>query len=173
MFTVNPQLNKARQILSRTQEKPKPGTILSGLKGLPVRIHCQLARGSDTEIFAYATLVPLLEDLTTDRQRWYLRDYASTDLAGTKVILTQKSRDQLINEFASHPVLEDCDVLPVKSLRIIRLAASKLSMEAEIAEMLNGTALELCAEYARIALSGDAEATEAIRADFYKAFNEA
>lgn len=172
MFTVDPQIVKARKMLNRAQEKPPAGTILTGLKGLPVRIHCQLARGSDSDIFAYATLVHLMEDLTSEKQRWYLRDFASTELAGTKIILVQKARDQLIREFAKHPILHECDVLPVKSLRVLRLAASKLSLEAEIAELATPHMTEICSYFAEAALAGDTERTEGARRDFYSVINE-
>jgi hypothetical protein len=147
--------------------KPEAGAILKGLRNLPVRIHCQLAHGKTDEIFAYATMVPLMPELVANGQTWFLRDFASTDLAGTKMILNSKSRDALLDKFADHPILSEVDVLPVAGIRVIRPAASGKSFEVEIHEYLSDEELELCAQYAKIALEGDEEATEKARQDFY------
>jgi hypothetical protein len=173
MFTKNSDVVNAMRLRRAVAEKPEAGLILSGLRNLPVRIHCQIMRGKASEIFAYATMVPLMPELSAEGQHWFLRDYASVDLAGTKMILNSRSRDLLLDLYADHPILSCVDVLPVTSIKVIRPAASGKSFEVEIEEHVKDEALELCAQYAKIALDSDEVATEKARQDFYAAFREA
>lgn len=174
MFTRNSDVARARKILIQSQEKPVVGTVLRGLKGLPVRVHCQLVRGSATEIFAYATLLPLNEDLTANGQKWFLRDFASQELAGTKVVLCQKARDRLLRIYDKHPIFNECDVLPVQALKVVKIAASNRSVEADIIDKVPDNILDVCAEFARIAM--DAELPEeqlaVAQANFYEILDE-
>lgn len=173
MFTKNSDVVNALRIRRAIAEKPEAGLILHGLNNLPVRIHCQIMRGKAAEIFAYATMVPLMPELSINGQHWFLRDYASVDLTGTKMILNSRARDTLLDKYADHLILSNVDVLPVTSIKVIRPAASGKSYEVEIQEYANDDVLELCAQYAKIALEGDEVATEKARQDFYTTFNEA
>ena len=175
MFTRNDEMIQARKILQQAKARPVVGTVLTGLKGLPVRIHCQIERGTQHDIFAYATMVHLMEELTTNGQQWYLRDFASQELNGTKIILVAAARDKLLTLYAEHSVLSVCDVLPVKSLRIAKSAESKRSMHAEIVEMVSDDVLKLCADYAEAAMDENVvpEEMEEVLQNFYTACNEA
>lgn len=172
MFTKNHELIDVRKAAVRAMERPQVGTVLRTIHGrLPVRVHCQVARGTDSEIFAYATLLPLNPELTANGQKWYLRDVASTELAGTKVVLSPKAKSRLLRAYHNDEIFSECDVLPVHSLRVTRIAASRRSLEADIVDMPTADTLELCRELARILMAaGDSAEADAARADFYRAF---
>ena len=175
MFTVNQKVKEARKLSVQSLERPKIGTVLRTINGrMPVRVHCQLARGSEVDIFAYATLQSLNTDLTATGQRWFLRDLACTDPSGTKVVLTAKTRDRLLKAFDGHPVFEDCDVLPVMALRVTKISASGRSVEAEIAEMATKAVVAVCSDYAKIMLDPAVSDDEKRLAcdEFYRHFEE-
>ncbi len=174
MFSRKTDVIQARRTHVQTLRKPEVGTLLHGLRNMPVRVHLQVARGTESDIFAYATLVPLNPELTTTNEQWFLRDYASQELVGTKVILSQKARDGLLRRYDNHPVLNECDVLPVNSLKVVRMAASGKSLEADIATHVSAVMLELCAHFATAAMAcnGDAECLSKIQEDFYAAVQD-
>lgn len=169
MFTRTREVMEARHALVRAQVKPVVGTTIRGIqRKLPVRIHCQQARGKQNEVFAYATVIPLDATLTADGQKWYLRDFASTDQGGTKAVLTQKSRDRLLKHYDLHPVFGECDILPVIALKVVKVAASNRSVEVDIIEMPSEAVTQVCADLADIMM--DSSLTPEQRKDAQDAF---
>lgn len=140
-------------VLAQT-EQPVPGTVIRGLRGLPIRVHCQLKKTLDgrepapsatPEIFAYATVVPLRDGLSAANARHYAQDFASLDFHGTKAVLLSNSRTKLLRSVAEEPILRTCDVLPVRSLRVVAQSTSGRALKVEVQEYCTEEELDICA----------------------------
>lgn len=149
MFMRSDDVTAARQQLLEQTKQPKKGTIIYGFNRLPIRVRFQVRErraGAEKEIFAYATLVASdgVFDLSQE-QRHIARDFSSTEYRGAKAILLVNARNQLLARYADDPMLATCDVLPVKALRVVEVALSKLSVTCEIAEYCTPEEAEICA----------------------------
>lgn len=179
MYSQSTVLASAYAAVLAQTEQPVPSTIIRGLRGLPIRIHCQLKRPADgrapeptttPEIFAYATIVPLRDGLSATNARHYAQDFGSLDFHGTKAVLLSNSRSKLLRSVADEPILRTSDVLPVKSLRVVAQSSSGRALKVEVQEYCTEEELDICASvveaYRRM---DDAKGTPAEKqtADFY------
>lgn len=146
MFTRSAELNAVRRQVVTQSQQPAPGVIIRGFQNLPLRIHCRAKSGNPHDIFAYGTIIAVDRRLAAVVQdRYCARDFASSDFRGTKGILLQQARTELFLHFANDAIFATCDVLPVKSLRVVSVPASQKAVNCEIHEYCTPEEEELCA----------------------------
>jgi hypothetical protein len=135
----------AQQNQNNADRQPKPGTIIraAGRDDDAIRVKLEV-QPDGKGVFAYATIIEVGTD-PGGMPHHAARSFTSRDFRGTKAILLNKSRSDLLNEMTKDPVLGGCEVVPVAALRVVQVAKSGRSITVEVFEFCNAEELELCA----------------------------
>lgn len=113
---------------------PEPGTVLSTMDDLPVKLTVELQKGASPFIFGRA----YVSDLFGESIGWFLQGKENDSYHGYKCVLLPRARTDLIQKIGLGDMQDDAEesAIYVKSLKIIRYSHSGSSILCEVHEYL-------------------------------------